>query len=133
MTGYNYLNVVVPGSPNGTYDQVGVTITNAAGITSNNYWSYTYEGSPSISSISPTSVNYCNLPGTATINIYGNNFTGATSVTIGGSSVSFTVDSNTEITATDQWDQEYSGQVDVSTSVGTADGPNFNYSVSFCL
>ncbi len=133
VTGYNYLNVVVPGSPNGTYDQVGVTITNAAGMTSNNYWSYTYEGSPSISSISPTSVNYCNFPGTATINIYGNNFTGATSVTIGGSSVSFTVDSNTEITATDQWDQEYSGQVDVSTSVGTAYGPNFNYSVSFCL
>ncbi len=111
--------------------KVSVQVIMPSGVGNSGTLTYTYEGSPSISSISPTSVSYCNIPGTATINIYGNNFTGATSVTIGGNSVSFTVDSNTEITATDQWYQRYSGQVDVSTSVGTADGPNFNYNMNY--
>ena len=105
---------------------VSVQVIMPSGVGNSGTLTYTYEGSPSISSINPTSVNQC--PGNVTITVYGNNFTGATSVTIGGNSESYTVVNNGEIQVTDPWYDDVSGNIDVSTSIGTAYGPYFSFS-----
>jgi len=124
--GNNSQVCVTAPSNGGNSAQVGVWVQMPSGVGNSNSQTYTYQGPPSISSINPTSYGGCDT-GSSTIQIYGSNFTGATKVTIGGNSVSYSVDNSGQITATDAWDQEYSGQVDVSTSIGTASGPNFSW------
>ena len=133
-TGSNSQICVDAPSNNGSYAQVGVWVQMPSGVGNSGTLTYTYEGPPSISSINPTSANSCdNYYNSVNITIYGNNFTGATQVTIGGQSVPYTVNSNGQITATDaEWWNLYRGQVDVTTSMGTAYGPNFGGSNGWC-
>ncbi len=80
VAGYQYVDVTTPSSPNGGYDQVGVTVTNIAGMTSNSYWSYTFANAPVISSISPPGGP---VGGGTTVTIHGQYFQGVTSVNFG--------------------------------------------------
>lgn len=86
---------VAPAQSAGTVD---VTVTTPGGTSPNTTADdYTYTGSaaPVVTSVSPASG-----PVGTTITITGTGFTGATSVTVGGVSASFTVNSSTQITAT---------------------------------
>jgi hypothetical protein len=111
----------------GNGGQVSVWVQMPSGVGSSNSLTYTYEGPPSISSINPTSQSFC-APGYISFSIYGSNFTGATSVTVGGSSVSYSVANSGQINVYSWEWGSMGGQVAVTTSVGTAYGPNFNYS-----
>lgn len=86
---------VAPAQSAGTVD---VTVTTPGGTSPNTAAdNYTYTGSaaPVVTSVSPASG-----PIGTTITITGTGFTGATSVTVGGVSASFTVVLSTQITAT---------------------------------
>jgi hypothetical protein len=111
----------------GNGGQVSVWVQMPSGVGSSNSLTYTYEGPPSISSINPTSQSFC-APGDISFSIYGSNFTGATSVTVGGSSVSYSVANSGQINVYSWEWGSMGGQVAVTTSVGTAYGPSFNYS-----
>ena len=76
---------------------------------------------PHVTSFSPTN----GIEGTS-ITITGSNFNGTTSVSFGGvAATSFTVNSSTKITAI--VGNGASGNVTVTTSLGTGDAPGFNY------
>lgn len=118
------IQVITPAHSAGLVD---VIVTTAAGTSPNTAADdFTFTGTivPSVTSISPTS----GQAGT-TVVITGTGFTGASSVTFGGVSASFTVNSDTQITATAPSGMP-SGQIDirVSNSGGTSSnvaGDNF--------
>jgi hypothetical protein len=86
-------------TPIGAVGTAEVVVTTPLGSntttgTQNDY-TYTTSTGPTVTSVSPASG-----PTGTTITVYGTNFTGATSVTVGGVSASFTTNSSTQITAT---------------------------------
>ena len=86
-------------TPIGAVGTAEVVVTTPLGSntttgTENDY-TYTTSTGPTVTSVSPASG-----PTGTTITVYGTNFTGATSVTVGGASASFTTNSSTQITAT---------------------------------
>ncbi|HZQ82901.1 MAG TPA: IPT/TIG domain-containing protein [Gaiellaceae bacterium] len=89
-----------------------VTVTTGSGTsTSGNVADqFTYAGVPTVTSISPTSGLG---DGSTTVDISGTNLSGATGVSFGSASASFSVDSNTEIEATAP---AGSGTVDVTVT-----------------
>ena len=78
-----------------TTGKISVTTPNGTGTSASNFTVTAVTGKPSISSFTPTSGRRGIL-----VTINGNNFNGATSVKLGLVSASFTVISNTKITAT---------------------------------
>ena len=90
------ITVTAPASGGGTTD---VTVTTPAGrsqATVADQFTYVYP-LPSITSVSPSAGT---SGGGASVTITGNGFTGATRVSFGSAAASFTVNSNTSITAT---------------------------------
>jgi len=101
--------VVASGSTSGK-----ITVTTSGG-TANSAASFTMASAPAISSFSPTT----GLTGSSVV-ITGTNFTGATTVTFNGKAASsFTVNSDTQITATVA-NGTTTGAVAVTTPAGTA-------------
>ena len=100
---------------------VSVTVTAPSG-TSNGV-AYTYVPAPVISGISPT-----NGPaaGGNTVTLTGTGFTGATTVSFGSASASFTVNSATQITATAPAGTG-AVAVTVTTPGGTSSGASYTY------
>ncbi|MEY9895075.1 hypothetical protein ABIA31_008764 [Catenulispora sp. MAP5-51] len=100
---------------------VSVTVTAPSG-TSNGV-TYTYVAAPVISGINPT-----NGPaaGGNTVTITGTGFTGATTVSFGSASASFTVNSATQITATAPAGTG-AVAVTVTTPGGTSSGASYTY------
>jgi hypothetical protein len=78
-----------------TTGPIAVTTGGGTGTSSTSFTVTTSAPPPVITGFTPTR----GFPGTV-VTISGNNFTGATSVTLGGKAASFTVNSNTKITAT---------------------------------
>ncbi len=113
------LTVYTPAHAAGTVD---VRITNAAGtsVDAGTADDFTYIGTgPVVSSISPTSGP---TTGGTTVTIIGSGFTGATSVTFGGTAATFTVNSSTSITATSP--AHSAGTVDVIVTSPAGTSPN---------
>ena len=102
-------------APARTAGSVSVTVSTSAGTS--NAATYTYNG-PTISSVSP---NRGPNTGGQTVTITGNNFTNASSVTFGGTAASFTVNSNTQITATTP--AHSNGTFDVRVTAGGTTSP----------
>jgi subtilisin-like proprotein convertase family protein len=101
-------------SPNGTWSLFVYDDANAANTGSISVgWSFDVATAPTITSFAPTS----GTPGTS-VTITGSGLTGATSVTFGGAPATFTVDSDTEITATAPAEAE-TGLIAVVTPSGT--------------
>ncbi len=123
------IQVITPAHSAGIVD---VIVTTAAGVSPNTAADdFTFTGTliPSVTSVSPTS----GQAGT-TVVITGSGFTGASSVTFGGVSASFNVNSDTQITATAPSGMP-AGQLDirVSNSGGTSAnvaGDNFTNTAS---
>ncbi|MGA6206400.1 IPT/TIG domain-containing protein [Nocardia testacea] len=81
-------------APGGSAGATPVTVTTAQGTS--NAVSYTYLAVPTLSSVSP---GQGSTAGGTTVTLTGTGLTGATAVFFGSTSVSFTVDSDTQITA----------------------------------
>ena len=116
-------------SNNGNYGTANVQVIMPSGVGNSGTLTYTYEGPPSISSISPTNFGYCITHSNFNFTIYGNNFTGTSSVSIGGSTygVSYSVNNNGKISVTIQWYATPSGTVQVNTPLGSATGASISY------
>ncbi|MFR9750050.1 IPT/TIG domain-containing protein [Nocardia sp. 004] len=101
----------------------GVTVTTSGGIS--NPGIYTYVPFPVITGINPVSGP---AAGGTAVTISGSNFTGATSVTFGGTpAASFTVDNDGQITATTAAHAAGAVSVDVTTTGGTDSFASFTY------
>jgi hypothetical protein len=102
-------------APAGSAGAVDVTVVTVGGTSATSASDkFTYIAAPTITSIVPTSGP---LGGGTTVIITGTGFTGATAVNFGGTAAtSFTVDSDTQITATAP--AESAGTVDVSVTTG---------------
>ncbi|QNN46135.1 IPT/TIG domain-containing protein [Thermomonas brevis] len=85
-----------PANSAGTYD---ITVTTPGGTSATSAFDqYTYVAAPTVTAVSPTSGS---PSGGTTVVINGNNLTGATAVTFGGTSANgFTVNNTNQITAT---------------------------------
>ena len=105
----------------GTTGNIVVTTPGGVATLANGF---TFIPAPTITSFTPTKTN-----NGATITISGTNFTGTTSVSVGGVSVaSFTIVSPSQITAV-LHRNTISGSVSVTTPGGTAISPGFIYGV----
>lgn len=121
------ITVISPAHAAGTVD---VSVTSAAGTSPNTTAdNFTYTGGPAITSISPTSGSSA---GGTTVTVNGVGFTGATSVTVGGKSASFTVNSDSKITlTTPSGTAGTTVDIRVTTPAGTSPNTaadNFTYS-----
>jgi hypothetical protein len=107
------INCQLPGHAAGAVD---VSVTNYGG-TGTLVGGYTYKAAPVLSSISPTKGP---IAGGTTVILTGSGFTGASSVTFGGTAASYTVNSDTKITATAPAHYAYDyNAVSVVTALGT--------------
>ena len=107
-------------TPSGSVGTVSVNVTTPDGTSANNSF-YTYAPMPTVTGVSPASGP---RDGGTSVTITGTGFTGATAVTIGVVAViSFTVTSNTSITATTP-----PGSGPASINVTTPDGTSANNS-----
>lgn len=114
-------------APAGTSGAVNVVVTTPGGTGTNAYTYTVPVASPQVSTISPASGT--SSGGTA-VTITGTGFTGATSVTFGAAAAtSFTVVSDTEITAIAPPGTAGAVNVVVTTSAGTGTGP-YTYSAA---
>ncbi len=102
-------------APAGSAGTVDVTVTTVGGTSATSAADqFTYVPAPTVTSISPTSGP---TSGGTTVTITGTNFSGATAVTFGGTAASgFTVNSNTQITATAP--AQAAGTIDVRVTTG---------------
>ena len=107
------ITAIVPAS--GASGAIAVTTPN--GTASMAGFTFTLVPAPVITSFTPTTVS-SGSAGTTTMTINGQNFTGATAVSVGGVAVPFTVVSATRITA--RLSGALSGAVSVTTPGGTA-------------
>src|SRR5262249_53967850 len=110
---------------------VNVTVTTAAGTSATgagNQFTYNAASAPSLSSLSPSGTKTVATGGQ--IRITGSNLLGATSVSCGGTSVSFTVFSDTTVIATVPTHTPGSVSVTVTTPSGTSSGLTFTYSAN---
>jgi len=107
-----------------TPGSVVLELTTAAGTISS---SYTYLAAPTITSVSPSSGS---TSGGLSVLITGTNFSGVTGVTFGGTKAqSYTVNSETQITAVTPVRSEGTALVQVTTGGGVATSPvSFTYS-----
>lgn len=109
-------------SPAGT-GSVNVTVTTAGGRS--NGLPFAYGNAPVITGITPA---FGLAAGGETVTITGSVFTGASSVTFGGTAASaFTVDSDSQITVTTPAHAAGTVEVVVTTSVAASNGFNFTY------
>ena len=112
-------------SPAGTAGPVDVTLTNANGTSpTSDADVFTYVAVPTVSAMSPTEGP---TAGGTTVTITGTGFTGATAVEFGTTPALFTVDSDTEITATSPAGAAGPVDVTVVTPEGTSDADVFTY------
>ncbi len=104
--------------PAGTAGVVDISVTTAGG-TATAAGAYTYVAlpAPTISSVTPT---VGPVAGGTTVVITGTDFAHVLSVTFGGAPTTYTVDSNTQITATTPEGIAGAAYVSVTTAVGTA-------------
>ena len=102
-------------TPAGSAGTVDVTVSTVGGTSATSAADqFTYVPAPTVTSISPTSGP---TSGGTTVTITGTNFSGATAVTFGGTAASgFTVNSNTQITATAP--AQAAGTIDVRVTTG---------------
>lgn len=108
---------IVAISPAGTVGTVDVSVTTVGGSATASS-AYTYAAAPTIATLTPTAGP---TAGGATITITGTGFTGATSVSFRGTpAVSFTVVSDTQITATAPASAAGPADVSITTPGGTA-------------
>lgn len=118
-------------TPAGAAGTVEVVVTTPLGsnttVGTQNDFTYTTSTGPTVTSVSPASG-----PVGTSIIIYGTNFTGATSVTVGGVSAAFTITSSTQISATVP-SGVATGVVDVRVTTASGTSPNTsadNYTVT---
>jgi len=105
-------------SPAGSAGVVDVTVTTAGGTsTTSSADEFTYIAAPVITAISP-STGY--TTGGTSVTITGTSFTDATDVNFGGAAASFTVDSDTSITATSPAGSAGTVDITVTTPGGTS-------------
>ena len=93
----------------GTVDITVLSMPRASPTSSADH--FTYVAGPTVANVSPSAGP---TPGGTTVTISGTEFTGATAVSFGGVSASFTVNSDTQITAIDS---AGSGTVDVTVTI----------------
>jgi subtilisin family serine protease len=109
-------------SPSGTAGIAAISVTNATGTTTLSS-AFTFTGIacavPILSSLSSSTGA---ADGTTTITITGQNFTGATSVTFGGTPATFSVVSGTSITATAPAKPVGDVNIAVTSTCGTSEG-----------
>jgi hypothetical protein len=105
-----------------TTGKIAVTTPNGTGTSASNFTVTTVTGKPTISSFTPTS----GKRGIA-VTINGNNFNGATSVKLGLVTASFTVNSNTKITATVPSQAHVGQQYRWSVTNPAGTGTSFGY------
>jgi hypothetical protein len=109
-----------PLEPAGTVDLTVTTPSGTSAISSSDRFIYTYvtEPAPTISSVSPNSGS---TAGGTVVTMTGTNFAGATAVSFGGvASSSFTINSDTQITATAPAQAAGTLDVTVTTPSGTS-------------
>ncbi len=117
-------------SPSGTDDTtVDVTVTNITGVSATNVNDqFTFSDAPAVTSVSPTGGP---LAGGTTVTITGTNLNGATAVSFGGTpATSFTVNSDTSITAISPAHVAGTVDITVTTPAGTSPivaGDQFTY------
>ncbi|KAJ5151505.1 hansenula MRAKII killer toxin-resistant protein 1 precursor [Penicillium canariense] len=119
------ISAVAPAGPSGG-GPVPVIVTGPGGTSASGV-NYTYVATPAVSSVSPTSGP---AAGGTTVSILGSGFTGATAVTFGSTPATFTVNSNTQITAVAPAGPSGGGPVPiVVTGPGgtSASGVNYTY------
>jgi hypothetical protein len=110
------ITVIAPAHAAGTVDITVTTPFGTSAIVVADQFTYTASSGPYITSISPTSG-----PAGTTVTIYGSGFTGATSVSFGGLYATYTVNSDTQITATAPSTQTVGlVNVVVTTSLGSS-------------
>ncbi len=112
------MTAVAPAESAGVVDVQVTTLGGTSSTSSADQFTYQVSSLPSITSISPAG----SMAGTTTgsIVITGINFTGATGVTFGGTSATYVVNSNTQITVTAPSLSQGVVNVVVSTSAGSS-------------
>ncbi|WP_406278364.1 IPT/TIG domain-containing protein [Nocardia sp. NBC_00881] len=109
-------------APAGTAGPVAVTITTTGG-TSNGVV-YTYAAVPTLTSVSPNSGP---VAGGTTVTLTGTGFTGASAVRFGATPATFTVISETQVSAVVPAGTDGSVAVTVTTAGGTSNGVLYTY------
>jgi hypothetical protein len=109
------ITATAPAESAGTVD---VTVTNPGGTSSTSPSDiYTYIPAPAITNVNP---NYGSISGGNSVVITGGNFTGATDVSFGVNPASFSVDSDTQITATAPAGAQGTIDIRITTPDGTS-------------
>ncbi|MBI1915171.1 MAG: IPT/TIG domain-containing protein [Planctomycetes bacterium] len=124
----NSATTITAVAPSQAAATVNVTVTTAAGTSATgagNQFTYTAAAAPSITSLSP---NAGKTVGLIQLLINGSNLSGATTVSFGGTAVSFLPVSNTVLIATVPAHASGSVSVTVTTPSGTSSGVTFTYS-----
>ncbi len=117
------ITATTPAHVAGTVDVV-VTTSDGSATASN---AYTYNGPPTITTVNPASGS---STGGQSVTITGTDFTSTSAVTFGGTNASFTIDSNTQITAITPPHSTGSVDVVVTTPEGSATAVNaYTYGV----
>jgi hypothetical protein len=117
VTSDTSLTFTTPSEAAGTVDVILTTPTGTSAAVSADHFTYTSATAPSVTSLSSTSGS---TTGGNVVNIYGSNFTGATCVSFGTLSASFTVQSDTWITAMAPAQAAATIDVTVTTPSGTS-------------
>ncbi len=123
-----YLIATAPSQAVGTVDVTVVTPSGTSSTSSADHFTYTAASAPSVSAVTP---NTDTVAGGATVTVFGSHFTGATAVNFGSTAAaSFTVLSDTSLTAVDP--SETAGTIDVtvvtpSGTSSTSSADHFTY------
>jgi hypothetical protein len=115
------ITVTSPPHSAGTWDVTVTTPTGTSALTSMDRFTYTAATAPSVSSISPTSGS---TAGGTSVGITGSGFTGAQAVSFGTVPATFTVNSDTSVTATAPPQAAGTVHVTVSAPSGTSTSTN---------
>jgi hypothetical protein len=111
-------------SPGGSAGATAVRVTTTGGTSdSGDFSRFTYIARPVVTSLSTTAGP---VAGGTSVVIAGSHFTGATNVAFGSSDATFTVDSDTQITATSPGNSAGAVGVRVTTTGGTSDSGDFS-------
>jgi hypothetical protein len=111
VNGPTLIYVYSPPAPAGTVNVAVMTPSGTSPAGSGSQFTYTAAPVPVVTGLSPTSGS---TAGGNSVSITGSHFTGATGVSFGGAAASFTVNSDTSITATAP--PQYAGTYDVTVS-----------------